>query len=118
MTCTTADSRQALEPYKHQPWCDRHQHALVAEDAGGYWPHCIGRIIKISSEVVGWWQVDEDAGNQPRFHVDLVRGADLDEDALRAVQALFRDGYGDQLLRLIARGLADFEDGIPAGEQA
>ncbi len=118
MTCSTADSRQLPQLDKHQPWCDRHQHALAAEDAGGSWPHCIGRIIQISSEVVGWWQIDGNAGNQARFHVDLVRGADLDENALRAVQALFRDGYGDQLLRLIARGLADFEDGIPAGEQA
>ena len=75
MTCTTADSQQPLQQYKHHPWCDRHQHALAAADAGGYWPHRLGRIVQISSEVVGYWQTDGDAGYRPRFHVDLARPA-------------------------------------------
>ena len=70
----TADSRLSDTSTSR---CDRHQHALAAADVGGYWPHCIGRIIEISSEVVGYWQTDEVAGGQPRFHVDLVRGASL-----------------------------------------
>ena len=117
MNHASTDTRQTLQ---HQPWCDRHVHASASEGNGGYWPHCIGRIIEIDengSQVGGWWHIYEGAGNELRFFLDDT-WAHLDEDAMRAIQAVLRNGYGDQLLRLVTRALADLEDGIPADERA
>lgn len=116
--------RHVMDDRQHARWCHRKTHARADVEALGGHPACVGREVVVQvgdREAAGYWS--QDPGQEPRFFLEWwgqVRLLSVDD--LRALEALLIP-WGEQpaawqLQIAISQAINDFEDGIPAGEQA
>jgi hypothetical protein len=123
-----SEHRHLMDDRPHARWCDRKRHARADAEAIGNHEACVGRLIEAFDpstelDIGGWWT--QDPGKQPVFFVDgasegLTRGelsiAGLAEQRSRLLELEVTPRRA-RVLALVESAIADFEKGIPAGEQ-